>query len=107
MCKHTKAHHTKGNIMFNKLEGDTAVLCQSGVFKMVDLYEWSGKLFAQLGAGFIRLRLNGTTTKAGVSFVHLELTSKLYSDRFGRLITKEMPDCTLVTEATIKQLTVD
>lgn len=73
--------------MFKKLEGDTVMLRQGGIYKPVDLYEWNGGLYAQLGGGYIRLRKDGTTTKAGVDFVHMEVEAVIYADKFGRLAT--------------------
>jgi hypothetical protein len=73
--------------MFKKLEGDTAMLVQGGVYKTTDLYEWAGKLFAKAAGGYIRLRKDGTTSKDGVRLEHMEIETPLFSDKFGRLAT--------------------
>lgn len=71
--------------LFNKLEGDTVMLLQSGVYKPSELYEWGGALFAKAAGGYVRLRVNGTTSKDGVSLQHMETDKSLFSDKFGRL----------------------
>ena len=71
--------------MFRKLEGDTALLRQGGVFKPCSLYSFQGGIYAQLGGGYVRLRKDGTTSKNGVDFTYLEYDGLLYADRFGRL----------------------
>ena len=71
--------------MFRKLEGDTALLVQGGVYKPADLYEMDGKLFAQASGGFVRLKTDGTTSKQGVAFHALTTEEPLFTDRFGRL----------------------
>lgn len=73
--------------MFDKLEGDTAMLVQGGVYKTTELYVWAGKLFAKAAGGYIRLRTNGTTSKDGVRLEHMEIEQPLFSDKFGRLAT--------------------
>ncbi len=70
---------------FKKLEGDTVVLVQNGVYKPSDLCEWGGKLFAKAAGGYIRLRADGTTSRDGIRFEHMEFDGKLYEDKFGRL----------------------
>lgn len=75
--------------MFNRIEGDTVVLSQGGLYKMSDLYEWDGGLFAKVGSGYARLRENGTTSKDGVRIEHMETERDLFKDRFGRLATKQ------------------
>ena len=70
---------------FKLLDGETAILQQSGVFKQADLYEWDGKLFAKHGSGFIRLKENGSTSKDGINIEMLMLDAPLSKDRFGRL----------------------
>ena len=73
--------------MFKKLEGDQVMLSIKGVYKVCDLYEWDGKLFASVSGGFVRLRANGTTTKLDLDIVHMEHEGDLYGDSFGRLCT--------------------
>jgi hypothetical protein len=70
---------------FRKLEGDLAILRQSGVFKEAPLYEWDSYLFAAHSGGYVKLHANGTTSKNGLYFDLLKYEPILYSDRFGRL----------------------
>jgi hypothetical protein len=71
--------------MFKKLEGDTALVVQNGVFKVADLYERDGKLFAQAAGGFVRLYRDGRTSKSGLAFTTLVTEEPLFKDRFDRL----------------------
>jgi hypothetical protein len=71
--------------MFKKLEGDTAILAQKGVFKQVDLYEWRGDLFAKWGGGYIRLTVTGGTSIPDVILLSLATDQPFGSDQFGRL----------------------
>jgi len=70
---------------FKPLNGDTVILVQHGLYRQADLYEWDGKLFAKLGSGYVRLRMNGTTSKDGVLMEHMEIETPLFTDKFGRL----------------------
>lgn len=73
--------------MFKKLEGETAVLSIGGVYKVVDLYERDGRLFAAASGGFVRLYENGSTSKPKLSIESVQFEGDLYRDRFGRLCT--------------------
>jgi hypothetical protein len=75
--------------MFAKLEGDQALLLQSGVYKPADLYEFNGALFAKTLGGFVRLYKSGATSKPAVSLIELHTNAPLWSDRFGRLAVTE------------------
>jgi hypothetical protein len=78
--------------MFKRLEGDTALVRQGGVYKVCDLYEMGGALYARFGGGYIRLRENGTTSKDGVQIEHMEIDVPLFADKFGRLTVTERDD---------------
>ena len=86
--------------MFKKLEGDTAMLRQGGVYRPCELYSWNGGLFAKMGSGYIRLRQDGTTTKDGVSLEHMEIEGDLFADKFGRLATERREGYTALTLTT-------
>ena len=77
--------------MFKKLEGDTALLKQGGVFKPCELYTFQGGIYAKLGGGYVRLRADGTTSKDGVNFDYLEYDGPLFADRFSRLTAENGP----------------
>lgn len=77
--------------MFKKLEGDTALLRQGGVYKPAELYTFNGGLFAKTAGGYVRLRANGTTSRDGIAVEHMEYEGELYSDRFGRLTVQDGP----------------
>lgn len=71
--------------MFKKMNGDQALLVAKGTFKEADLFEFQGGLFAKHGSGYVRLKANGSTSKPGVDFCHLETEAELWSDPFGRI----------------------
>lgn len=74
---------------FRHLEGETAILVNRGVYRQCDLYEWDGKLFARDGGGYVRLKMNGTTSRDGTMLEQLQLDAPLFQDRFGRLCVTE------------------
>lgn len=71
--------------MFAKLEGESAVIMIGGVYKVADLYERDGKLFAAASGGFVRLYANGSTSKPNMQIETIAIDEALYKDRFGRL----------------------
>lgn len=73
--------------MFKQLEGDSVVLKSNGVVTVHDLYEWRGELYAAVGKGYVRLNVNGTTSKDRLYMEHLVTEAHLFSDKFGRLAT--------------------
>lgn len=84
---------------FKQLVGETAILSQKGAFWQTDLYEWDGKLFAQVGGKFIRLKENGSTSKDGINIEMLCLDIPLRKDRLGRLCVSggtELPEAAVL-----------
>lgn len=71
--------------MFVKIEGDSVLLSQSGVYKVSDLYRLDDALFAKLGGGFVRLYATGATSKPNVNISRLVTNMPLFKDQFGRL----------------------
>ena len=92
---------------FQRLEGETAILQTKGVYRQVDLYSWEGKLFAQVPGGFIRLKMDGSTSKDGVRLELLQYDGPLFRDSFGRLCTTktEGREALISTPEGIKLLT--
>tara|TARA_R110000751_G_scaffold220907_1_gene323512 strand:- start:265 stop:549 length:285 start_codon:yes stop_codon:yes gene_type:complete len=78
--------------MFKKLEGDTIMLSNKGVYTVTELYTYNGGLYAKVGSGFVRLRTNGTTSKTDVLIVTMETDIALYKDKLGRLATDDAPN---------------
>lgn len=72
-------------MFFQKVEGEAAVLNERGVFKQVDIYTRNGQLFAKNGAGFVRLMVDGSTTKARCRLDTLSWDGPLFRDALGRL----------------------
>lgn len=92
---------------FKQLEGDTVVIQENGVYTVHDLYERAdGSLWAQVGnKKFIRLKANGSTSKAKGHIDVMETEKKLYQDRFGRLcITDALDRKPVKTEDSTKLL---
>lgn len=75
---------------FKHVEGEAAILVESGVYRQVDLYTRDGYLYAKTGAGFVRLMADGATTKAKMRLEHLSWTGPLMRDGLGRLCTTEV-----------------
>lgn len=92
--------------MFRKLDGDTAVLVQGGVYKTVDLYERDGKLFAAAAGGYVRLHENGSTSKDKLQIESLQIEAPLYKDRFGRLTVVGGPERKPLPEAAASGLLI-
>lgn len=85
--------------MFAKLEGETAIVVVGGVYKVADLYEREGKLFAAVAGGFVRLYANGSTSKPKLMIDTVAIDMVLYKDRFGRLCVAEGEGRTALTGA--------
>jgi hypothetical protein len=85
--------------MFKKLEGETAVLHSGGVYRVADLYERDGRLFAAVSGGFVRLYENGSTSKPATQIESLQLEGELLKDRFGRLCVTSAEGRTTISAA--------
>ena len=70
---------------FKPMPGETVVLVQNGTYKQADVFEWNGRVFAKFGAGFIRLRRDGSTSKDGVRVEYFYTESDIYRDALGNL----------------------
>lgn len=93
--------------MFKRLEGDTAILRLSGVFKVTDLYELDGKLFAAIAGGYVRLYARGTTSKDKLHIERLAIDGPLYRDGIGRLCTEAREGRTLLTDRETEPLMIE
>lgn len=73
--------------LFVESEGDVAILSENGVYKQVPVFTRNGYMFAKLGAGFVRLNADGSTSKATARLDTLDLASgaTLGADIMGRL----------------------
>lgn len=75
---------------FKQVEGEAAVLVESGVYKQVDLYTRDGYLYAKSNGGFVRLMADGSTTKAKQRLDFMTFDGPLMRDALGRLGTTDM-----------------
>lgn len=71
--------------LFKQLEGNSAVLSIGGVYKQVPVYERDGLLYAALSGGFIRLKMDGSTSHPKARLDHLDFDGALHRDELGRL----------------------
>ena len=71
--------------MFKQIEGENAIIVESGVFKQADLYVRDGYLYAKTGGGFVRLYADGSTSKAKCRLDVLAFDKPLCVDKLGRL----------------------
>lgn len=83
--------------MFARLEGDSVLLWNRGVFKVADLWTFEDGLYASAAGGYIRLYANGGTSRAGVVVKKLVTSQKLWVDTYGRLAISYAPDRKLLT----------
>lgn len=77
---------------FKKLDGDTAIIKNNGVYKECDLYEWDGKLFVAAAGGFLRLNRNGSTSRPNTFIDLIKIETPLFVDKFDRLCTAPAAD---------------
>ena len=77
--------------LFQKVEGEQAILSINGVYKQVDLYTWDSWLYAQYPGGFVRLMEDGSTSKPKLTLKHMTWTGDLHRDAYGRLAAKPIP----------------
>lgn len=75
---------------FKKIEGEAAIISFNGVYKQVDLYERDGFLFAHAYGGYIRLRHDGSTSKARARLDHMSWEGPLYRSKTGSLCAREL-----------------
>jgi hypothetical protein len=73
--------------LFQEIEGAAAVLVENGIFKQVPLYQRDGFIFAKASGGFVKLMVDGSTTKAGgrLRIDFMTIDEQLYRDPLGRL----------------------
>lgn len=71
--------------MFKQVDGESAVVVESGVYKQTDLYSRDGYLYAKAGGGFVRLYADGSTSKAKCRLDVLAFGKPLCVDKLGRL----------------------
>lgn len=70
---------------FQQCEGDAAIVVENGVYKQCDLYTRDGYFYVKLGSGFVRLMVDGSTSKHKLRLDYIDTTRALARDRVGRL----------------------
>lgn len=91
--------------LFKQIEGDSVVLIVGGVFKVADLYERNGYLFAAHAGGYIRLYANGSTSKDKCGIDTLLFEKPLHADRFGKLCDASVTGAKAIDAPKLKALT--
>lgn len=85
-------------MLFQKIEGENAIIVQKGVYRQCELYERMGAVYAKVGTGFIRLYANGSTSQAISRLETLAYDGPLFADRLGRLTTQQTDKPICVTD---------
>lgn len=86
--------------LFQKVEGEVVIIHDRGTFKQLDVYAWNGFLFAKLGAGYVRLNADGSTSKPTATIRQLTWTGALNADTFGRLALPDTQGTRTVSDTT-------
>lgn len=89
---------------FQQVEGEAAILVENGVYRQCDLYSRDGYLFAKAGGGFVRLMVDGSTSKARARLDFMSWSGPLFSDGMGRLGTEYMPKAKALPDARVQAL---
>lgn len=84
-------------MLFQKVEGENAIVVHNGVYRQCDVYERNGALFAKVGTGFIRLYANGSTSQTKTRLETLAYDGPLFADRLGRLTREAKEGCKAIT----------
>lgn len=71
--------------LFKEVEGEVAIVVQSGVYKQCPLYTRNGYLYAKANGGFVRLYHDGSTTVPKCRLDMLTFDDDLFRDSLGRL----------------------
>ena len=70
---------------FKTREGDFAVVVTNGVYKQVPVAERGGYLFAAVSGGYVRLNVDGSTSKDKLRLDELNVVDEIAMDVMGRL----------------------
>lgn len=89
---------------FKEIEGDAAIIASRGVYRQAQLYTFDGHLYARSGSGFIRLAVDGSTSKADTRIVRLITDIVLYRDQLGRLSVTAAPGAKPIPGETLQAL---
>ena len=88
---------------FKQVEGEAAVLVESGVYKQCDVFTRDGYLYAKVGGGFVRLMADGSTSKARCSLNFMSFAGPLAS-RMGRLCVEGTVGATALAPPAVQKL---
>lgn len=89
---------------FQEVEGEAAILVESGIYKQVPLYTRDGYLYAKVSGGFVRLMADGATTKAKLRLDFMSWDGPLKRDSLGRLCTDAVKDAVALPGDTTQKL---
>ena len=89
---------------FTRLSHTSAILAAGGVYRESDVFTGpDGTLFANFGQGYLRLYINGSTSKPSVRIHQVYTMRVLYKTEFGHL-TPNSDKATLATPDFVVQL---
>lgn len=76
---------------FMKVDGESAITVEKGVYRSVELYTRDGMLYAKAGTGFVRLKSDGSTSKLGgnLRLDFMSWNGKLAEAPYGYLCTPD------------------
>lgn len=72
--------------LFQKVDGEAAIVVERGVYKQGDLYTRDGYLYAATKGGYVRLFEDGSTSVASCRLETLTWSGRLGRDPQGRLV---------------------
>lgn len=81
---------------FAEVEGEAAVLVESGIYRQVPLYVRDGFLYAKTGSGFVKLMAGVSTTKSKLRLDFMTWTGPLAKDGMGRLCSPDVTGSKLI-----------
>jgi len=89
---------------FQEVEGEAAILVENGVYKQVPVYTRDGFLYARISGGFVRIMVDGATTKAKLRLDFLSWNGPLAKDAMGRLCKPDVAGAKLLSGDTQQRL---
>lgn len=85
--------------MFQPVQGEAAVMRVKGGFKVADLYERNGYLYAKINGKFVRLMWDGSTTDPNIAIDEMTWDKgTLFHDGTGKLCRVSVPGAKVLPE---------
>lgn len=68
------------------IEAEAAIVVMNGVYKQVEMAERDGLLYVKTGGGYVKVKHDGSTSKASLRLVHMSWSG----DRLARTPTGDL-----------------